>query len=173
MNSSVLLPSLWRFIVLTLVQVLVLKQVALLGGPYFNILIYPLFILLLPIEIPTAFAVMLGFGIGLAVDVFYNSPGVHASAGAWSAFARSFLLQAFEPKGGFSGKEIVPAPAYFGWPWFVQVAALFFALHLFWYFSVDAFTFVYFGTITLKTLAAWALTMIFVIFYGFLFNPKR
>lgn len=172
MNSSNIFPNLWRFVVLVLVQALVLKQVGLLGGAYFNIFLYPLFILFLPIELPTAFAVMLGFACGFAVDMFFNSPGIHASAGAWSGYFRALLLRAFEPKGGFSGKEIIPAPAYFGWPWFAQVSALFFASHLFWYFSVDTFTFVYIGSIALKTLAAWALSMIFVVLYAVLFNSK-
>jgi hypothetical protein len=173
MNSSNLFPNIWRFIILVLIQALVLKQISLTAGAYFNILLYPLFILFLPIEIPTALAIFLGFAIGLTVDMFYATPGVHASAGTFAAVARRILLLAFEPKTGYSGKEVIPAPAYFGWTWFAQVAGLFFLLHLFWYFSVDAFTFVYFGTITLKTIVSWLLTMIFVVFYGFMFNPKR
>jgi hypothetical protein len=173
MNSSNLFPNIWRFIGLVLIQALVLKQVSLQVNEYFNILLYPLFILFLPIELPTAFAVMLGFLIGLTVDFFYVSPGVHASAGAWSGFTRSILLAAFEPRAGFKGKEIIPSPANFGWRWFLQITSIFMFLHLFWYFSVDAFTFVYIGTISLKTLASWIFTMLFVLFYGFLFNPKN
>jgi hypothetical protein len=173
MNSSNLFPNIWRFIILVAIQVLVLKQIPLIAGSYFNILLYPLFILFLPIEIPTALATFLGFFIGLTVDMFYATPGVHASAGTFSGVARRILLLAFEPKTGYSGKEIIPSPNFFGWPWFAQVSSLFMLLHLFWYFSVDAFTFVYFGTISLKTLVAWILSMIFVIFYGFMFNPKK
>lgn len=172
MNSSNLFPNIWRFAILVLIQVLILKQVSLLGGSYFNVFLYPLFIFFLPIELPTGVATMLGFFIGLTIDFFYNSPGVHASAGTFSGFARRIILMGFEPRAGYSGKEIVPSPAYFGVAWFLRVSAIFFALHLFWYFSVDAFTFVYFGSITLKTLVAWALSMIFVVFYAMMFNPK-
>ena len=173
MNSSNFFPNLWRFAILVLIQALILKQVTLSVGEYFIIQLYPLFILLLPIQMPTAFVVLLGFLVGIVVDFFYVTPGVHASAGAWSGFARAILLVAFEPRGGFTGKEPIAAPAYFGWRWFLQVSGLFLFLHLFWYFSVDAFTFVYFGTISLKTITAWVLSMMFVVFYGFLLNPKQ
>lgn len=172
MNNFVF-PNIWRFIGLVLLQVLVLQQVGSTVGAYFNVLLYPLFILFLPIQLATPYAVLLGFAIGFAVDIFYGPLGLHASAGAFSGFARSIILTFFEPKGGYTGKEPIASPAFFGWRKFLQVSALFFAAHLFWYFSVNAFTFVYFTTISLKTAAAWALTMIFVVLYGILFNPKR
>lgn len=172
MNKSVL-PSLWRFLGLVAVQGLLLHQVGAAISEYFNVLLYPLFILLLPIQISTSVAVLLGALIGFAVDMFYASPGVHASAGAFSGLARAAILAAFKPKGDYTGKEPIPAPAYFGWPWFLQVSGVFFATHLFWYFSVNAFSFVYVTTITAKTVSAWALTMVFVVLYCILFNPKN
>jgi hypothetical protein len=173
MNSKSIYPSLWRFAVLFLLQLLLFKQIALLVGPYFNILLWPLFILLLPIEISTPIAVIAGFFSGLLIDFIYGTIGIGASAGAFAAYIRPFILNAYEPKGGFSGKETIPSPHHFGWVWFAQVAAIFFFCCLFWLFAVDAFTFVYFSTITLKTLASWGLSMIFVVVFVFLSNPKN
>lgn len=172
MNKRVL-PSVWRFLGLVAVQGLLLHQVGSAINEYFNVMLYPLFILLLPIQISSSVAVLLGALIGLAVDMFYASPGVHASAGAFSGLIRAGVLSFFKPKGGYTGKEPIPAPEYFGWPWFLQVAGVFFAAHLFWYFSVNAFSFVFITTITAKTFAALALTMIFVVLYCILFNPKN
>ncbi len=172
MNSN-LFPNLWRFLLLVAVQVLFLKQVAVTAGSYFNVLLYPLFVLLLPIRLGVPYLVILGFFVGMTVDYFYVSYGLHASAAAFSGFARGFVFKIFEPKGGFTGKEPVFSPQYFGWSVFAQAASLFFFVHIFWYFSVDYFTFYYFNDIALKTLASWGLSMIFVVFYGFLFNPKR
>ena len=172
MNSN-LLPNLWRFVLLVVIQVLLLKQVAVTAGAYFNVLLYPLFVLLLPVQLFVPYVVLLGFVIGMTVDYFYISYGLHASAAAFSGFARSIIFNIVEPKGGFSGKEPVFTPHYFGWARFTQVASVFFLLHIFWYFSVDYFTFYYFSEIAWKTAASWGLTMIFVILVGFLFNPKR
>ncbi|MDX2134977.1 MAG: hypothetical protein SFV52_09330 [Saprospiraceae bacterium] len=173
MNSSDLWPNAIRFAGLTALQALLLRQVGLSIGPYFNLLVYPLFILLLPIATPTALVVILGFLIGLTVDLFYGTLGLHAGAGVFSGFIRTYLLAAFEPKGGYSGKEPTALPHFFDWRWFTSLLAVFLLLHCLWYFSMDAFTFVYIGTITLKTLSAWALSMPFTLLLVFLFNPKR
>jgi hypothetical protein len=172
MNKN-FLPSFWRFLGLVAVQGLLLLQIGSSISEYFNVLLYPLFILLLPVQISSTVAVLLGALIGFAIDMFYVSPGIHASAGAFSGLARTYILAAYKPKGGFTGKEPIPAPAYFNWPWFLQVSGIFFAAHLFWYFSVSEFSFVYFTTITAKTILAWLLTMIFVVLYCILFNPKN
>lgn len=173
MNTSLIYSNLWRFLGLVFFQVIVLREVSLSINENFNILVYPLFILFLPLQIFTPYAVLLGFAIGITVDLFYGNYGLHASAGAFSGFARNFLLKVFMPRGGFSGREIIPAPEYFGWTWFLQVCSLFLFLHIFWYYSVDDFSFVFIKSITLKTLVALALSMLFAIFYGFLFNPKQ
>lgn len=172
MNSSVL-PNVWRFIGMVLIQGLLLKQMGLaIHAENFNVLIYPLFILFLPMQMAAPYLVMLGFAVGIAVDIFYETPGVHASAGAFSGFIRSFVITAFAPKGGFSPKEPIFAPVHVSWGTYLYGVGVFLFLHLFWYFSVDAFTFVFFGSIMLKTVIAWFISMIFVVLYTALFNPK-
>ncbi len=171
MNSSI--NHILRFLGLSMLQVLLLKQVTLSIGSYFNILLYPLFILLLPMQMKPPVLVLLGFLIGMFVDMFYGTPGVHASAGAFGGIIRSVVFMTFGPQGGYQGKEPIFSPANVGWQTFIQGSAMFFILYLFWYFSVDSFTFVYLATISVKTLAAWALTMLFVILYAVMFNPKQ
>jgi hypothetical protein len=172
MNSNLWLSGIWRYLICAAIQVLFFRQVDLSIGSYFNVMIYPLAIFLLPLQLRAPYMVLLGFLIGITIDIPYNSPGVHASAGAFSGFARSILLTPYEPKNGFTGKEPIFSPAYFGWQRFLQTVAMFYALHLFWYFSVDAFTFVYFDKIALKALASLVLSMVCVGFYVFLTNPK-
>jgi hypothetical protein len=171
MNSNIF-PHIWRFVVLVAVQSFVLQQMTLAIGPYFVVLLWPLFIVFLPLALAPPYLVLLGFAAGMAVDLFYGTPGVHASAGAFMGFIRPFVLAAFAPKGGFSGKEPIFAPAHVGWQTFLQGIAVLFVLHIFWYFSVEAFTFVYIGTTTLKTISTWSLTMVFAVLYTTLFNPK-
>jgi hypothetical protein len=164
-------PNFWRFLALTAVQVLLLKQLSVAIGAYFNILIYPLFLFFLPMQIAVPYAVLLGFASGMTVDLFYGSIGVHASAGAFSGLLRNAVFKGVMGK-NYTGKEPIFSPHHTNWPSYLRASALFFALHLLWYFSVDAFTFVYMGTITLKTLSAWGLTMIFVWLYAAMFNPR-
>ncbi|MFN0215034.1 MAG: hypothetical protein ACKVT2_12330 [Saprospiraceae bacterium] len=173
MNASPITPHLFRFIGLVAVQSLLLNQMTGAVGTYFNVLLYPLFILFLPLQLPRPYLVLLGFAVGIAVDAWVPSYGVHASAGAFSGYIRSFALKRFAPKGGFSAKDPIFSPVNIGWPTFFQGASLFMVLHIFWYFSFSYFAPVFYLEIFAKTGAAWAFTMIFVALYAAMFNPKK
>lgn len=173
MNSNATLPTILRFLVLVGLQIFALKQVGNAIGVYFNILIYPLFLLLLPIRSLTTVNILLGFVLGLIIDWSYGSVGVHASAGVFGGFIRNFCISFFAPKGGFSEKIPVASPHHITWQVFLSIAATYFALYLFWYFSVDVFTMVEYITIILKTVTAWILTMLMVWLYTFIANPKQ
>ncbi len=167
-------PHLWRFLSLLAVQTLVLSGISYNTDGYVSLLIYPLFILLLPILIPVPLAVLAGFVIGLLVDIFSGTLGLHASAGAFSAYARAIILDKFTPQGGYTGKEPIASPAYFGWQWFVSVAAIFFGVHLLWYFSMAYFTPAYFfNKILPQALLSWISTLPVVIVLVRLFYPRQ
>ena len=173
MNGSNITPHILRFIGLVVVQSLLLIQMTDTVGAYFNVLLYPLFILFLPLQMATPYLVLLGFAIGMAVDATVPSWGVHASAGAFSGLMRGLALMPFAPKGGFSAKDPIFAPARMGWQTFINGATLFMVCHIFWYFSVSYFAPVFVGEILKKTLAAWVLTMLFVALYTAMFNPRK
>jgi hypothetical protein len=173
MNSS-LFPNIWRFLGLILGQCLLLKQaVQSLGSAYFNVILYPMFILLLPLQLAAPYLVLLGFAVGISVDMFYQTP---------RSTRQRRRIRRIHPRTGFHGfcserrinaKDPIFAPHYVSWQTFLSVSGVFFFLYLFWYYSVEAFTFVYFTSIVLKTLSSWGITMIFVILYAALFNPKQ
>ncbi len=86
--NSVLTNNIIRVVVFVLLQGLVLQRIYL-GGPsfnYFSVLIYPVVIMLLPLKTPRIALVFIGFLLGLTVDLFYGSLGVHASACLFIAF---------------------------------------------------------------------------------------
>jgi hypothetical protein len=170
--NTVLIPNVVRFLGLYLAQVLVFDQASKAVGTYFNIFVYPIFILLLPIMVPTSVAILLGTLMGFMVDYAQGTWGVHASAGAFSAFCRPLILAIFEPKGGFAGKDPLPSPHHIGWQTFLQVSTVYFFAHLLWYFSVSEFTLVYLASISLKTLVALAISMAMTAIYMSLFRTK-
>jgi hypothetical protein len=173
MNSRTIAPHILRFIGLVAVQSLLLNQMTGSIGAYFNVLLYPLFILFLPLQMAAPYVIMLGFLVGLTVDMFVPSWGIHASAGVFSGFARGLALMPFAPKGGFSAKDPIFSPSLMGWQTFLQGTALFMAMHLLWYFSFSYFSHLYMLEIVKKTASAWVLTMIFVALYTAMFNPKK
>jgi len=80
-----------RFIVLLLIQVLLLSHVNFLG----NINPYPyiLFVLLFPVKNNRLIFILLSFLLGLLIDMFLDSGGIHAAATATIAFIRPAALK--------------------------------------------------------------------------------
>src|SRR3954463_13540886 len=85
-----------RFIFLILLQVLILNHVQWSG--FVNPYVYILFILLLPIETPKSFVLLLAFTIGIVIDMFSNTAGLHAASSTLLAYARPFVLKAISPR---------------------------------------------------------------------------
>ena len=80
-----------RFILLVLAQSLVLNNINFLG--YINPYIYILFIILFPIKNNRMLFIFLSFLLGLSVDLFLDSGGVHAAACVTMAYVRPLILK--------------------------------------------------------------------------------
>ena len=89
--NSVITQHIIRFIVLVLVQALILNNINFLG--YINPYIYVLFILLYPINNNRLLFLFVSFLLGLSVDLFLDSGGVHAAASVAIAYARPLFLK--------------------------------------------------------------------------------
>ena len=170
--SNLVLTNLFRFLGLWAIQVLVLKRIGLgwESFPYLHVILYPLFIILLPLRTPKPAVLLLAFLLGICVDIFYDSPGIHASALVFTGFIRSFVLSRLEPRGGYN-VNFSPTKQRMGLPWFLRYASILLAAHMIFYFSVEAFTFVYIIDIFLKSVVSFFASMLFVIIYMFVFNP--
>lgn len=170
--SNVVFSNILRFFGLVIVQVFILKKIAL-GGTDFNfvsLIIYPLFLMLLPLRTPHSILVLLGFVIGIVIDAFYGSYGVHASASVFVGFIRPIVLRILEPKGGYT-QNTSPTKRRLGTSWFFIYSSIILFTHLFFYFSVEAFTFYYIGEIILKTVSSFILSIILIMLYQFIFDP--
>lgn len=90
MNKDTLLHIV-RFIILILLQVIILNHINFLG--YLNPYIYIIFILLAPININRSLFLTISFILGLIIDMFGDSGGVHAAASTIIAFFRPIALR--------------------------------------------------------------------------------
>lgn len=139
--GNVITNNIIRGIVILILQVFIFKRFSF-GwvAPlfYVNIMIYPLIIVLLPIRTPQILSLGIGFVLGLTIDMFYDSPGVHASATVGLAFFRTWLLGQLEPREGYP-LNVGPTRNRFGFPWFAQYAGLMLLFHFLFYFAVETF----------------------------------
>ena len=171
MNSTITVNA-FRFGILVLLQGLVLQNIGYgwVNFPYFNIILYPIFIFLLPLRTPKPLVIFLGFLIGFVVDLFYATPGVHTSAAVFTAFVRPVVLNYFEPRGGYNANHS-PTKQRLGLNWYVKYSLTLMAIHLFFYFFVEAFSPVYMVDILIKTIVGLAASMVFIRIHIVLFDP--
>ena len=90
MNSITLSNSI-RFILLLLVQVIICNNIDFLG--FINPYIYILFIFLFPIRENRMVLLFTSFLLGILIDIFSDSGGVHAAAAVSLAYIRPVLLK--------------------------------------------------------------------------------
>jgi hypothetical protein len=91
MQNSEIFINVARFIILVLLQVVLLNHINFLG--YINPYIYIIFILLFPLNGSKSLLIFLSFLLGLSVDFFGDSGGVHAAACVFSGYIRPLLLK--------------------------------------------------------------------------------
>ena len=80
-----------RFVVLVLAQVLIFSHINFLG--YINPYVYLIFIFLYPANSNRIVFLILAFLLGLSVDMFLDSGGVHAAACVFTAYIRPVVLK--------------------------------------------------------------------------------
>ena len=172
--NSLLIKNALRFVGLLLVQGLILAGLQFETGwlRHFRILVYPLFVLLLPLRTPATIVIAAGFALGLLVDLFYATPGVHAAALTFTAFARNFVLGILEPRGGYN-VNFSPTIVRLGRPWFVRYFSVLLFVHVVFYSCVEVFTFVYWPTILANIVGTYALSWLFGLMYMLVFNPEE
>ena len=130
-----------QFIVLILLQVLVVDRINLGEASQFIIpSVYFLFILSLPHTTSNGMIMLLAFFIGLSLDVFKSTPGMHASAMVVLGYARPYLLKIIEPREGF---DVLKSPSIYSMRkniYYLYVGAGAFVFHL-WFFTVEVMRF--------------------------------
>jgi len=80
-----------KFIILVLIQVLLLNHINFLG--YINPYLYILFILTYPLTGNKSLLIFLSFLLGLSIDMFGDSGGIHAAACVFISFIRPVILK--------------------------------------------------------------------------------
>ena len=127
-----------QFLVLVLLQVFILNNVQL--GGFINPYIYILFIILLPVNTPKWLLLVLGFVLGLSIDLFAHTPGMNSSASVFLAFIRPYILEIVAPREGYE-KDSSPRIKIYGFTWFLRYAFILVLAHHFILFYVEVFRF--------------------------------
>jgi rod shape-determining protein MreD len=132
----IIVRNIVRFLVVILFQVLVMDNVMING--YMIPYIYILFILLMPFETPRWAQLILGFLLGMGIDLFLNTPGMHTAATVLVAFIRPYLLNLLAPRDGYD-TDSFPRIHYYGFLWFLKYTLIIVVIHHFLLFYLEVF----------------------------------
>ncbi|MGB1308799.1 MAG: rod shape-determining protein MreD [Oceanihabitans sp.] len=156
-----------RFILLVLVQIVVLNHINFMG--YINPYLYVLFILLFPVKNNRTVFLLLSFLLGITIDMFVDSGGIHAAACVTIAYLRPAVLKfcfgtVYEYQNiKFNQIEFGPKITY------ISVLVL---LHHFILFVLEFFNFSQIILLLQKTLFSSIFTIILCVLISILFSKK-
>ncbi len=167
MNSAVLV-NIARFILLLAAQVLIFNNVNFLG--YINPYPYMLFIILYPVNGNKYGLLAASFFLGIIMDMFCNSGGVHAAACIVLAFYRPYIFKfSFGLSYEYQTVRLndVLTPERFS---FILIAVV---IHHFVLFLLEIFKLAFILEILLKTLLSTIFTIILCITIIYLIKPAK
>lgn len=170
MNST--LKNILRFVALVLVQVLIINYIKI--GGYVSPYIYPLFIMLLPVGFSNAGLLMLAFLLGLTIDIFCGTLGLHAGATTLMAFCRPVIIRLVS---GSQKVDSVKEPSInaMGFDWWFRYALVLTTIHALSLFLLESFSLKLIGQTLLRTVISLPISLFLmtIILYLFSTNKKR
>lgn len=148
------------FVVLVLIQVLIMNNIQFSG--FVNPYIYILFILLLPFTIPGYLLLGLSFLLGISIDIFNNTPGVHAGATVLLGFLRPGIASLI------SSREIIekgntPNMKQLGFASFLKYTVIAVLVHHLFLFYAEAFSFVGFFHTLLRAVLSSVFSIVIIL----------
>ena len=168
MNKTVL--QIIRFVLLVLVQVLVINHIRL--GGYVHPYIYLAFVMLLPFGIPNWQLLLWGFGLGLVVDLFTGTPGLHAGATTFMAFCRPSIIRLVS--GSLKFENVTePNIGQLGGMWFFRYALCMVFVHHFSLFLLESFSFRLIGQVLLRILLSVPVSIFLIMIMVYIFKSDK
>lgn len=160
-----------RFVLFLFAQALLLNQLKLGWG--INVMIYPLFILLLPYNLNIFLSMIISFALGLGIDSISNTYGLHASSALLLAYLRPSIFKLFEPRDGYENMQEFNIHE-MSRSWLFSVFGIMLLVHHLWFFSLELFKFNEIGFILQKTALSVPSSMIvcLLILYIFIRKPS-
>lgn len=146
-----------NFILVLALQVFIFSRIHLFG--YATACVYLIFLLKLPRHTRTSELLIWGFLAGLAVDLFCDTPGIHAAATTAMCFARNPLMAIFTHKG--MADDFIPGAKSLKWGGYMVYSALCAAVFYAILFMLELFTFSYPSILVACIFSSILFTMLF------------
>jgi rod shape-determining protein MreD len=159
-----------RFVVLVLFQVLVINHIRL--GGYVHPHIYLIFIMLLPFNTPKWQLLVLGFVLGLSIDLFTGTPGLHAGATTLMAFCRPSIIKLVSGNLKFENIQ-EPSLGQIDGMWMFRYVLCMVFVHHFALFFLESFSFHLIGQVLLRILLSVPVSIFLIMMILYIFKREK
>ncbi|GHB42134.1 rod shape-determining protein MreD [Mongoliitalea lutea] len=170
MNSRKIFYLIVSFFLFLLVQVLILKNMVIFGVVF--CFLYVLYLLLLPLEFKVITMLLISFIIGISVDLFYDTMGIHTASLLVIGFIRNQWIKIITPTGGYD-EDLQPTFLNMGFGWFLTYSIPLFLIHHFLFFSIEMLGTDLFIPVIQKTVFSATFVFIISIIVQLLFYRRR
>jgi hypothetical protein len=168
--SNTIIRNIARFIFLVLLQALIFNTIQVFS--FITPFIYILFIILLPFETPKWLRLVLGFFLGLVIDMFSNSGGIHTASTVMIAFISPWVQNIVSSKEEYE-PGFQPGIKNQGFRWFFFYSLILTSAHHILLFYLEIFSFTnFFGTLWHALLNV-IFTMTFIITSQYIFYTRK
>ncbi len=153
-----------RYVLVMVLQVLLFNQLQLWGvcHPY----IYVLCLLMMPITLPHSMDMLIGAVVGLFMDIFCNSMGIHMAACILLMFIRPYLLGVIVNDKDRLNEQISLRAV--GMEAFAKYVVILVIMHHMTVFLLAAWSWTHIGFVLLETLVSSIITISLIIGYNML-----
>lgn len=160
-----------HFLLLIIVQIVLLNNVQFSGllNPY----LYIYLLIILPVDFPPNAGLFLAFAMGIIIDIFSQTLGMHTISAVFLAYARPYILRNMAPRDGYEFSRNVSIKQ-MGWLWFLTFSGIMVFLHHFVLFFIESFRMSGLGYTLLKAMGSSLLTLSLIVVVQLLFtrSPK-
>jgi rod shape-determining protein MreD len=168
-----------NFIVVLTIQIFILNDIMLkssltfFGFPVFTPIIYPLILLVMPVNTPHWLLMVLGFVTGLTMDMFSNTPGMHAAAMVLICYVRPYILKLFFQQTAKELKDTVPSLYKLGFTSFIIYVGFTILIHHLFFYILEIWSFKSILLIFFKTIVSAIMSIILILLSQLLFAKKE
>lgn len=168
-----LLINIFRFFFIISFQIFVLNNIDF--GPL-NYLLSPVVYIAFIITFPNSYSkyvlLIIAFLLGLTVDIFLNTYGIHASACLLIAYTRPFMMRQLEAQNTFDESFDLTIHSIEKTSYIKYLTTLTFIFFL-WLFILEEFSFSYIFIIIIKTILSTIFSVLLILLGQFLLFKKQ
>lgn len=154
-----LIQNIARLFLLLIIQLFVLNNIRFLG--YINPYIYLMFFLMLPVKFPRWLELIIAFVVGLIIDSFLNTPGIHAFSTVLLSFLRAPVINIYTSVEEGANPE--PSFHSFGAAAFIKYVVTLVLIHHFVFYFIEIFSFENFWSDLFKTVLNSTVTILIIL----------